>query len=116
MRAKRSRSAVAVTHGTGNVFADLGLPDAEEHRAKYELVRILRGVVEGRGWTQREAASRLGARQPDVSDLFRGKLARFSRERIERFLVALDMDVAIRVGPKPRGRERGRLVVEAVEG
>lgn len=101
-----------VTESCGNVFADLGLPDAEEQLAKYELVRMLRGIVSARRITQRATARLLGITQPDVSDLFRGKLKRFSRERIERFLVTLDMDVRIRVTPKPRGRAKARLTVE----
>lgn len=101
-----------MTESCGNVFADLGLPDAEEQLAKYELVRMLRGIVSARRITQRATARLLGITQPDVSDLFRGKLKRFSRERIERFLVTLDMDVRIRVTPKPRGRAKARLTVE----
>jgi predicted XRE-type DNA-binding protein len=60
------------------------------------------------------AAELLGITQPDVSDLVRGKLARFSMERLERFLNALDMEVRIQVGPKPKDKERAGISVELV--
>lgn len=100
--------------GSGNIFADLGLPDAEERLAKAEMVRAIRSTLERRGLSQRDTATLLGLHQPDVSDLLRGKLARFSRERIERFVVALDMDVQIRITPIPPGAPRGRLTVDVV--
>ena len=56
----------------------------------------------------------LGIAAPDVSDLVRGKLARFSQERLERFLNALDMDVHIRIAPKPVGKKRAGVTVELV--
>jgi hypothetical protein len=52
-----------------------------------------------------------GARAPHVR---RGKLARFSMERLERFLNALDMEVRIQVGPKPKDKERAGISVELV--
>lgn len=60
------------------------------------------------------AAELLGITQPDVSDLVRGKLARFSMEHLERFLSALDMEVRIQVGPKPKAKERAGISVELV--
>ncbi len=59
-------------------------------------------------------AELLGIAQPDVSDLVRGKLARFSMERLERFLNALDMEVRIQVAPKPKDKERAGISVELV--
>ena len=53
-------------------------------------------------------------KQPDVSDLVRGKLARFSIARLERFLNALDMEIRIQVGPRPEGKARAGITVEAV--
>lgn len=104
-----------VHDGSGNVFADLGLPDAEERLAKAELARVIRGVIRERGLTQAQAAELFGARQPDVSDLVRGRLGRFSMERLERFLNALDMEVRIQVGPRPDGKARAGVTVERVE-
>jgi predicted XRE-type DNA-binding protein len=72
------------------VFEDMGMQDAEERLAKADLARVVRKTIRDRGLTQTEAADLLGVKQPDVSDLVRGKLARFSIERLERFLIALD--------------------------
>jgi len=68
----------------------MGMQDAEERLAKADLARVVRKTIRDRGLTQTEAADLLGVKQPDVSDLVRGKLARFSIERLERFLIALD--------------------------
>ncbi len=103
-----------VRGSSGNVFADMGLRDAEERLAKAELARAIRKELKARGLKQTEAADLLGVAQPDVSDLVRGKLARFSMERLERFLNALDMDVRIQVGKKPAGKERAGISVEVV--
>ena len=62
------------------------------------------------------AAEVLAIAPPDVSDLMRGKLARFSQERLERFLNALDMDVQIRVRPRAAGKAHADVTVEFVAG
>ena len=112
-RSKPHRN-VAIEPGSGNVFADLGLPNAEERLAKAELARVIRTIVRAKNWTQRRAADVLGIAPPDVSDLMRGKLARFSQERLERFLNALDMDVDIRVRPRAAGKKQATVTVEFV--
>ena len=86
-----------IQSGSGNVFEDLGLPHPAERLAKAELARVIRTIVKEKTWTQRRAAAALGIAPPDMSDLMRGKLARFSQViRLERFLNALDMDIHIR--------------------
>ena len=111
---KGSRRHEDVHESTGNVFRDMGLPNADERLAKAELARVIRKSIEERGLTQTEAADLLGIKQPDVSDLVRGKLARFSMERLERFLNALDLEIRIQVGPRPRGKRRAGVTVEFV--
>lgn len=101
--------------GSGNVFQDMGMRDAEERLAKAELARIVRREIAARGLSQADAADLLGVRQPDVSDLVRGKLSRFSVARLERFLNALDLEVRILVGPRPHGKARAGISVEIVE-
>lgn len=102
-------------HGsTGNVFEDMGMRDAEERHAKAEIARVIRKTIGERGLTQSNAAALLGVKQPDVSDLMRGKLSRFSRERLERFLNALDLEVRIQVGPRPNWKGRAGITVEVV--
>ena len=116
MAAKRkvARKAVRVHKSTGNVFEDMGMRDAEERLAKAELARVIRKTIQERGVTQAEAADLLGLKQPDVSDLVRGKLARFSLGRLERLLNALDMEVRIQVGPRPSWKEQAGITVEVV--
>ena len=104
----------AVHDSSGNIFEDMGLPNPGERLAKAELARVIRKVIRDRGLSQGAAATVLGIKQPDVSDLMRGKLARFSMERLERFLNALDMEVRIQVGPRPVGKERAEVTVELV--
>jgi len=86
----------AVHDSTGNVFSDMGMPDAETRLAKAELARAIRKLLEERRLDDRAAAELLGISQPDVSDLTCGKLARFSVEGLERFRNALDMESASR--------------------
>jgi predicted XRE-type DNA-binding protein len=103
-----------VHNSTGNVFRDMGMADAEERLAKAELARVIRKVIRERGLTQTQAADLLGVAQPDVSDLVRGKLSRFSMERLERLLNALDLEIRIQIGPRPKGKERAGITVQEV--
>jgi predicted XRE-type DNA-binding protein len=103
-----------VHDSSGNVFQDMEMRDADERLAKAELARLVRREIGARGLTQVEAAGLLGIQQPDVSDLTRGKLARFSITRLERFLNALDFEVRIQVGPRPPEKRRAGLTVETV--
>jgi predicted XRE-type DNA-binding protein len=85
--------------GSGNVFADVGLPNAEEHLVKARLVQKIDALLSQRGMKQIEAARLFGVTQPDVSKLLRGDFRQFSVERLMRFLVALGQDVEIVVRP-----------------
>lgn len=89
--------------GSRNVFKDLGLPNAEEHLVKAQLVYKIDTIMKEQGLKQAEAAGLLGIEQPDVSKMLRGEFRQFSVERLLRFLVALDHDVEIVVKPH-RGR------------
>jgi predicted XRE-type DNA-binding protein len=112
MRGRKSgQRRILIERSSGNVFADLGFANADEELAKAEFSRLIRKIIEKRGWTQRHAAAVLGVAPPDVSDLVRGSLARFSQERLSRFLLLLDMDVTIRVAPKRRTKPGGRMAV-----
>lgn len=102
-----------VVRGTGNVFADLGYPDAAERQAKLRLAYALNQVLEQRKLTQAEAAKVLGVTQPKVSALRHYKLAGFSVERLMTLLTALDQDVEIVIRHKPRSRRAARISVVA---
>lgn len=97
--------------GTGNVFADLGLPEPDEALVKAELAQKIVAIVQTRRLTQRNAAAILGVDQPKVSALMRGRLSGFSIERMLRFLLLLGRDVEINVKPRPRSRSQSRLLV-----
>jgi len=84
---------------SGNVFADLGLPEADELIAKAELARQIADVVSHRHLTRAQAARVLGTTQPKVSALYAGRLAGFSMERLIRFLNALGVGVVATVAP-----------------
>ena len=85
--------------GSRNVFKDIGVPNAEEHLVKAQLVFKIDTIMKDRGLKQVDAADLFGIRQPDVSKMLRGEFRQFSVERLLRFLVALDQDVAIVVKP-----------------
>ena len=95
---------IRVQVGSGNVFADLGLPNPEEMLVKAELASKIGDIIAARSLTQIDAAEILGIDQPKVSALIRGRLTGFSTERLFRFLNALGSDVEISVRPKPESR------------
>jgi predicted XRE-type DNA-binding protein len=97
--------------GSGNVFADIGLPNSEEHLIKAQLVYKIDGIMRQRALKQVEAAKLLGVKQPDVSKMLRGDFRQFSVERLLRFLVALGQDVEIVVKPPRSAREAAQLRV-----
>jgi predicted XRE-type DNA-binding protein len=88
--------------GGRNIFEDLGVPNAEEHLVKAQLVFKIDAIIKKRHMKQREAAALFGVRQPDVSKMLRGEFRQFSVERLLRFLVKLDQDVEIVVRPHHR--------------
>lgn len=102
---------VKIEESSGNVFADVGLPDADDLMVKAQLARRIGEIIKGRHLTQAEAGKVLGATQPIVSNLLNGQLHGFSLERLVRFLNALDRDVEIIVKRRSRGRDKARLAV-----
>ncbi|MGA2674068.1 MAG: helix-turn-helix transcriptional regulator [Terracidiphilus sp.] len=96
---------------SGNVFADLGLPNPEEALAKAELANKISMLIQERKLTQAKAAKLLGIDQPKVSMLLRGRLTGFSIERLMRFLILLGQDIKISVHPSPQGPSRARVLV-----
>ena len=108
--AKQTRERIVP--GSGNVFADMGLPEAEDLDTKVRLGAALSHIVQKRGLTQAEVGAILGINQPKVSALLNYKLEGFSIERLMRFLVALGHDVEISVKARPRSRS-ARIAVKA---
>ena len=102
---------VQVEHSSGNVFADLGLPNPEAHLVKATIALAIAQTIRERELTQEQAGVILGLTQPKVSDLVRGRLDKFTLDRLMRYLCKLDYDVTIRFQPKPKSREEAGIHV-----
>ena len=102
---------IKVHKGSNNVFADIGLPHADEHLVKAKLVFKIDVLMRERGLKQIAAADLLGVKQPDISKMLRGDFRQFSVERLMRFLVALGQDVEIIVKPHRGKSEPATLQV-----
>src|SRR5260370_37393421 len=90
--------------GSGNVFADLGLPNPEQELLKARLTLQIYEVVKQRGLTQARAGEILGIKQPHVSALMRNRAGNFSIGRLLEFLTALGQDVEITLTPRRNPR------------
>ena len=84
------RERMQVESSSGNVFADLGLPNPEEHLAKATIAVAIARTIRERGLVQEQAGAILDLTQPKVSDLVRGRLDRFTMDRLRRYLCKLD--------------------------
>jgi predicted XRE-type DNA-binding protein len=104
---------IDVEESSGNVFADMGLPNPEERLAKADLAIRVAGVIRARRLTQADAARILKIDQPKVSRLLRGQLSGFSTERLMQFLTLLGRDVEIVIKRAPRSRRQGHMRVVA---
>jgi predicted XRE-type DNA-binding protein len=104
----RTRSA-RVTEGSGNVFADLGLPNPEQELLKARLALQIYLILKDSDMSQTEIAKILGVQQPQVSLLMRNRAGSFSVGRLMEFLTALRRDVEITV--RPTRKEHGELSV-----
>ncbi len=106
------------TRSSGNVFEDLQVRAPSEALAKSELAAIIAQALRARRLTQTAAAHLLGVDQPKVSELLRGRLTRFSTERLLLFLLRLgrDVEIVVRGAPLGRGSLPGRIQVRAATG
>lgn len=94
---KRILEGIEVEVSSGNVFADLGLPDADKLKIKSGLTIEIAKAIRERGLTQAEAAKRMGLTQPKVSSLLHGELSNFSERKLMDCLNRLGYDIEIRV-------------------
>jgi predicted XRE-type DNA-binding protein len=95
--------------GSGNIFADLGLPNAEEHQLKAALIVQIKRLIAERELTQSAAAKLMGIKQPDLSNLLRGQFRGHSVEKLMRMLTTFEQDVEITVRPHRKRGEAGRI-------
>lgn len=108
----KSEDKLEIIESSGNIFADVGLPNADKYLVKAELTRQINHIIENRALKQIEAAKILGIDQPKISALSCGRLDDFSIERLIDFLNKLDRDIEIIVKKKPtRRKEHGHLLV-----
>ena len=106
---KRRIDGIEVKRSSGNVYADLGLPDAEKLKIKTGLVIEIRKAIRRIGLTQQEAAKRMGITQPKVSDMLRGDFSNLSERKLMDCLNRLGYDIEIKL--KPASRAVGHLLL-----
>jgi len=100
---------IEIRRSSGNVFADLGLPDADQLKIKTGLVIEIRKAMRQLGLTQQAAAKRMGITQPKVSDMMRGEFANLSERKLMDCLTRLGFDIEIKV--RPAKTETGHLLL-----
>jgi predicted XRE-type DNA-binding protein len=112
-----SAKHIELHESRGNIFADLGLPDADNHFLKAQIVAELYRLTNDRKLTQDKAGALMGISQPEVSRLFKGNFREYSIERLMAFLTAFDRDVEIISRPRSRKSkkaERGQIIFKPV--
>ena len=107
---------IAFEVGGNNIFADIGVANAEEELTKAELAWEIDHIIKKRKLTQAKAAKIMGINQPKVSALLHRKLEGFSVERLMHLLNQLGQDIDIVVRPKPHNRKNARVNVFSFEG
>lgn len=103
-----------ITRGSGNVFADLGFPNPEEHQTKAKLVSQITDILKKRRMTQAAAAKLFGIDQPKVSAMLNGRFRGFSVYRLMSFIAALGRDVEIvtrKTNRRPHDDQSGHIFV-----
>ncbi len=103
------KQRIEVEQSSGNVFADLGLPNPGQELLTARLALEIYQIVKRRQLTQKQAGEILGIKQPSVSLLMRNRSGTFSVARLMAFLTKLDRDVEITV--RPKRRDKGEVSV-----
>jgi predicted XRE-type DNA-binding protein len=109
-----TKRKIEVYEGSGNVFADLGLPNPEERLLKAGIVSELHRLIKQRGLTQVKAAKLIGIHQPDLSLLLRGDFDDYSVERLMKMLTAFEQDIEIVMKPNRKAGRPGRITFKSV--
>ena len=100
---KNDRTGIEVEEGSGNVFADLGLQDSDERFSRAKIGFHVYQFLKAKKLPQREMASLLGIKQPEVSHLMNGHFSRFTTDKLLDFLKRLDRKVTIKVSRHHKG-------------
>jgi predicted XRE-type DNA-binding protein len=98
----------------GNIFADLGLPDANTHFLKAQVVSEIYRIINQRKLTQAGAGKLMGIPQPEVSRMFKGNFREYSVDRLMGFLTSFDRDVEIVVKPHKKDGRAGRITFSPI--
>lgn len=106
--------AVEVHASNPNIFAELGLPDADTHFLKAQIVAELYRLVGEQKLTQAKAGAMMGVSQPEVSRLFKGNFREYSVERLMSFLTAFNQDVEIVTRPRAQAPGPGHITFRHV--
>jgi predicted XRE-type DNA-binding protein len=107
--ATKKKTRISFEKSSGNIFADLGLPQPEQEQLKARLTFQIYRLIKARKLTQSQAGKIIGIAQPQVSLLMRNRSGNFSVERLMTFLTALGQDVEITV--RPTRQEHGAMSV-----
>ena len=99
----KKRKPIKFEEGSGNVFADLGLKDADQLLVRSQIGFHVFKILEGKNLKQREIADILSIAQPDVSHLMNGHFSRFTTDKLLDFLKRLDRKVTIEVSRHHKG-------------
>lgn len=102
-----------IESGTGNIFSDLGLPDAGTHFLKAQIVSEIYRLANERKLTQAQAGKRMGISQPEVSRMFKGNFREYAVDRLMGFLTTFDRDIEIVVKPRGKTNKAGRITFTA---
>jgi predicted XRE-type DNA-binding protein len=100
---------VKIEAGGDNIFADLGLPDADTHFLKAQIVAEIYRLSNERKLTQAQAGKLMGISQPEVSRMFKGNFREYSIERLMGLLTRFDRDVEIVAKPHKKAGKAGRI-------
>lgn len=106
-----TRKKIEFEVSSGNVFADLGLDDADELYTRAALGVQVMHILNARSYSQKEAANVLGIKQPEVSAIMRAKFSKFSQERLIGFLNKLNQKVTIQVSRRRKGEPYQQVTV-----
>ena len=106
------KQIIQIEKSSGNVFADLGLPNPEQELLKAHLTLQIYKIIKERGLRQAEAGKILGIKQPHVSALMRNRSGSFSVARLMEFLTALGQDIEITVRPARKQHGEMSLVLK----
>ncbi|HKV92415.1 MAG TPA: helix-turn-helix transcriptional regulator [Candidatus Angelobacter sp.] len=111
MKTRKNTKKTSITESSGNVFADLGVPNPGQELMKARLTLQIYRIIQERGLTQAQAGKILGIPQPHVSALARNRSGNFSIGRLMEFLTALGQDVKITVTPTHKQQGQMSVVV-----